>query len=270
MSRNRGPRLKIVRRFQQHLPGLTRKTAERRPYPPGVHGTSRRVKRSDYRVRLEEKSQPFWLAAWRSGDEVNRNSRRKLLKALLQQSPLSLMVAVVCDLPLTRFDLNPLLRSHAQDRAEGFLLWEDPTLARGIMDWWLSQDPQKASDTLAFWLLNSLERKMADVHAQRRCLEILMYLLWSTLVMKSPHQERLVIWGKDFWDTDLEQWPETRLLKWGLIQWALSHPSLSPPFSALASKEQQLFEQMLSRLAHPEIQSRVTGIENQLNLIWPP
>ena len=55
MSRNRGPRLKIVRRFQQHLPGLTRKTAERRPYPPGVHGTSRRIKRSDYRVRLEEK-----------------------------------------------------------------------------------------------------------------------------------------------------------------------------------------------------------------------
>lgn len=55
MSRNRSPRLKIVRRFQQHLPGLTRKTAERRPYPPGVHGTSRRIKRSDYRVRLEEK-----------------------------------------------------------------------------------------------------------------------------------------------------------------------------------------------------------------------
>ena len=55
MSRNRGPRLKIIRRFQQHLPGLSRKTAERRPYPPGQHGANRRVKRSDYRVRLEEK-----------------------------------------------------------------------------------------------------------------------------------------------------------------------------------------------------------------------
>ena len=55
MSRNRGPRLKIIRRFQQHLPGLSRKTAERRPYPPGQHGANRRVKCSDYRVRLEEK-----------------------------------------------------------------------------------------------------------------------------------------------------------------------------------------------------------------------
>ena len=55
MSRNRAPRLKIIRRFQQHLPGLSRKTAERRPYPPGQHGANRRIKRSDYRVRLEEK-----------------------------------------------------------------------------------------------------------------------------------------------------------------------------------------------------------------------
>ena len=55
MSRNRSARLKIIRRFQQHLPGLTRKSAERRPYPPGVHGAGRRTKRSEYRVRLEEK-----------------------------------------------------------------------------------------------------------------------------------------------------------------------------------------------------------------------
>lgn len=55
MARNRGPRLKIVRRFGQHLPGLTRKSAENRPYPPGQHGMGRRPKPSDYRVRLEEK-----------------------------------------------------------------------------------------------------------------------------------------------------------------------------------------------------------------------
>lgn len=55
MARNRGPRLKIVRRFGQHLPGLTRKSAENRPYPPGQHGMARRSKPSDYRVRLEEK-----------------------------------------------------------------------------------------------------------------------------------------------------------------------------------------------------------------------
>jgi small subunit ribosomal protein S4 len=55
MARNTGPRLKVVRRFGQHLPGLTRKSAENRPYPPGQHGTNRRSKPSDYRVRLEEK-----------------------------------------------------------------------------------------------------------------------------------------------------------------------------------------------------------------------
>lgn len=55
MARNRGPRLKVVRRFGQHLPGLTRKSAENRPYPPGQHGLGRRPKPSDYRIRLEEK-----------------------------------------------------------------------------------------------------------------------------------------------------------------------------------------------------------------------
>lgn len=55
MARFRGPRLKLVRRFQAHLPGLTRKSAERRPYPPGQHGPNRRRKMSDYAVRLEEK-----------------------------------------------------------------------------------------------------------------------------------------------------------------------------------------------------------------------
>jgi small subunit ribosomal protein S4 len=55
MARYTGPRLKIIRRFGQHLPGLTRKSAENRPYPPGQHGLSRKPKASDYRIRLEEK-----------------------------------------------------------------------------------------------------------------------------------------------------------------------------------------------------------------------
>lgn len=55
MARYTGPRLKIVRRFQEPLPGLTQKNGERRPYPPGQHGPGRRSKLSDYRIRLEEK-----------------------------------------------------------------------------------------------------------------------------------------------------------------------------------------------------------------------
>lgn len=52
----RGPRLKKVRRLGTHLPGLTRKTADKRPQPPGAHGAKPSRRRpSEYRRRLEEK-----------------------------------------------------------------------------------------------------------------------------------------------------------------------------------------------------------------------
>ena len=51
----RGPRLKVIRRLGTPLPGLTRKSAERRPYPPGVHGAGAGRRKSDHRRRLEEK-----------------------------------------------------------------------------------------------------------------------------------------------------------------------------------------------------------------------
>jgi len=51
------PRLKIIRRFGIQLPGLTRKSAEKKPYPPGQHGqsTAKRRKTSEFRRLLEEK-----------------------------------------------------------------------------------------------------------------------------------------------------------------------------------------------------------------------
>ncbi len=55
MSRNLGPRLRIARALGTNLPGLTRKTIERRPYPPGQHGLNRRKKSSPYKLRLVEK-----------------------------------------------------------------------------------------------------------------------------------------------------------------------------------------------------------------------
>lgn len=54
MARYTGPRLRVVRRFQQQLPGLTRKTDGVRANPPGQHG-ARRSRPSDYRLRLDEK-----------------------------------------------------------------------------------------------------------------------------------------------------------------------------------------------------------------------
>ncbi|NJL19105.1 MAG: 30S ribosomal protein S4 [Bdellovibrionaceae bacterium] len=53
MARYTGPRSKISRRFGVPLFGDT-KALEKRPYPPGVHG-SRRRKLSDYGVALNEK-----------------------------------------------------------------------------------------------------------------------------------------------------------------------------------------------------------------------
>jgi small subunit ribosomal protein S4 len=50
-----GPRLKVIRRLGTPLPGLTRKSAEKRPRPPGQHGAARRATKTDYRKRLEEK-----------------------------------------------------------------------------------------------------------------------------------------------------------------------------------------------------------------------
>jgi small subunit ribosomal protein S4 len=51
----RGPRLRVIRRLGTPLPGLTRKEAERRPYPPGAHGAAATRRRTPYRQRLEEK-----------------------------------------------------------------------------------------------------------------------------------------------------------------------------------------------------------------------
>jgi small subunit ribosomal protein S4 len=55
MSTYRGPRVKRMRALGTDLPGLSRKTRERRPHPPGQHGEKRRRKDSDYGRQLKEK-----------------------------------------------------------------------------------------------------------------------------------------------------------------------------------------------------------------------
>ena len=56
MSRYTGPRLRIVRRLgATELPGLVVPRELRRPYPPGQHGPTQRIKLSDYAIRLREK-----------------------------------------------------------------------------------------------------------------------------------------------------------------------------------------------------------------------
>lgn len=56
MSRYTGPRLKKMRALGVDLPGLSRKSIERRPYPPGQHGPkAMRRKLSDFARQLTEK-----------------------------------------------------------------------------------------------------------------------------------------------------------------------------------------------------------------------
>lgn len=54
MARYTGPRVKKMRALGLDLPGLTRKSSERRPYPPGQHGQARRRKKSDFGRQLQE------------------------------------------------------------------------------------------------------------------------------------------------------------------------------------------------------------------------
>ncbi len=55
MSRYTGPRVRQMRALGTALPGLSRKSIERRPYPPGQHGSARKPRPSDFAVRLLEK-----------------------------------------------------------------------------------------------------------------------------------------------------------------------------------------------------------------------
>lgn len=54
MSRYTGPRLKILRALGVDLPGLSRKTMQDRPNPPGQHGLKQKRK-SDFGLKLMEK-----------------------------------------------------------------------------------------------------------------------------------------------------------------------------------------------------------------------
>ena len=55
MARYRGPKSKIARRFREPIFGPDR-ALDKKPYPPGIHGSShRRKKESEYSIQLQEK-----------------------------------------------------------------------------------------------------------------------------------------------------------------------------------------------------------------------
>lgn len=54
MARYRGPKQKKARRFREPIYGPSN-ALERKPYGPGEHGRSRRSRKSEYAIQLEEK-----------------------------------------------------------------------------------------------------------------------------------------------------------------------------------------------------------------------
>lgn len=54
MARYRGPKQKIARKFKEPIFGPS-KSLEHKPYGPGQHGRTRRGKKSEYAVQLEQK-----------------------------------------------------------------------------------------------------------------------------------------------------------------------------------------------------------------------
>lgn len=74
MSRYIGPRVKVMRALGVELPGLSRKSIENRPNPPGQHGASAaRRRKSDYGIALIEKQK------LRYNYGVNERQLRKLM-----------------------------------------------------------------------------------------------------------------------------------------------------------------------------------------------
>lgn len=74
MSRFTGPRVKKLRGLGTDLPGLSRKSLSKRPYPPGEHGNRRRGKDSEYKKQLVEKQK------LRFNYGVHERHLRKLMK----------------------------------------------------------------------------------------------------------------------------------------------------------------------------------------------
>jgi small subunit ribosomal protein S4 len=60
MARYRGPRAKISRKFGEPIFGPS-KALQKKNYPPGHHGRSRRRKQSEYAVQLQEKQKAKYL-----------------------------------------------------------------------------------------------------------------------------------------------------------------------------------------------------------------
>ena len=69
MARYRGPRQKIARRFKEPIFGPS-KALERKPQPPGQHGSGRRSNESEYAVQHKEEQKAKYLPPIANGEAI--------------------------------------------------------------------------------------------------------------------------------------------------------------------------------------------------------
>ena len=89
MARYRGPKTKIARKFGEAIYGED-KSFERRKYPPGQHGNSRRRKSvSEYAIQLKEKQKAKYTYG-----VLERQFRKTFEKASRKDSPFRLTIRI--------------------------------------------------------------------------------------------------------------------------------------------------------------------------------
>ena len=86
--------------------------------------------------------------------------------------------------------------------------------------------------------------------------------------MDKPYHENKMIWADDFWDISPKNWSEERLQRWGLLAWALEETELKKPFVSLQERGKEIYNKLLWRLNHGEIQGRKSELESVLQPIW--
>ena len=113
MARYTGPKTKIARKFQEPIYGYD-KALERKPYPPGIHGNSRRrPKKSEYAIQLAEKQKAKYTYGVLERQFRNLFNRAASSKGITGEVLLSLLEARL-DNTVFRMGIAPTRRAARQ------------------------------------------------------------------------------------------------------------------------------------------------------------
>lgn len=119
MSRYRGPRLKVVRRLGQQLPGFTKKTSSKQT--TSVQSTGKKNKLSQYAIRLQEKQKLRFNYGLTESQLIKYVKSAKKIKGATGEILLQLL-EMRLDNTLFRFGLTSTIASARQLISHGHIL----------------------------------------------------------------------------------------------------------------------------------------------------